>query len=128
MSIILAISWEIRILNFVKIVQYFLIQESFVRSKFVKVFCVLFVIFGITIEIVLRVRNDFSGYMQYEALTKHIKPVFTKHWSERTSVPQLFIKRVIGELEKEKFPIFTFILNIRDIFKIYQGVKKGILA
>ena len=26
-----------------------------------------------------RVRNDFSGYRQYAALAKHIKPFFIKH-------------------------------------------------
>ena len=36
-----------------------------------------------------QVRNDFSGYRGYEALAKHIKPFFTKHLSERTSVPRL---------------------------------------
>ena len=37
-----------------------------------------------------RVRNDFFGYRRYETLAKHIKPFFTKHQSERTSVPGLY--------------------------------------
>ena len=36
-----------------------------------------------------RVRYEFSGYGQSEALAKYIRPFFTKHRSERTSVPQL---------------------------------------
>ena len=66
LSSILAISWEIQILNFIEIVWYILIKESvsvtlisvsvflfIVRSIFGPVYFVLFVFFGITIEIVL---------------------------------------------------------------------------
>ena len=52
LSKILARSSEIWILNFIEIVQYFSIMESVVKSKFAPAFFVLFVFFGITIEIV----------------------------------------------------------------------------
>ena len=45
LSRILAIRWEMRILNFIEIVQYFSIKESDVRSKFVPVFFCLVCIF-----------------------------------------------------------------------------------
>ena len=55
LSEIRAISWEKRILNFIKIVQYFSISESVVISKFVPFFFffffVLFIFFGSTIKI-----------------------------------------------------------------------------
>ena len=49
---ILGKSWKILILNFIEIAWYFQIQESVVRSKFVLFFFVLFIFFGITVEIV----------------------------------------------------------------------------
>ena len=58
---ILSISWEIRILNFIKIVQYFSIEESVVRSKFVPDFFAFFVFFGIPIEIVSNYTEKFSN-------------------------------------------------------------------
>ena len=36
-----------------------------------------------------RLRNETFGYRRYEALVKHIKSFFKKHYSERTSVPGL---------------------------------------
>ena len=107
---ILGKSWKILILNFIEIAWYFQIQESVVRSKFVQFFFVLFIFFGITVEIVWiinifidfrihrntlmkflylidykwllpqnqRVRVDFLGYKQYEALATHIKPFLKK--------------------------------------------------
>ena len=49
---ILATSWEIRFLNFTKIVQYFTIKKSVIRSKFVLVYFVLFIFFSIIMKIV----------------------------------------------------------------------------
>ena len=47
LSRVLAISWEIWILNFIETVQYFSIKKSVVRSKFVPVFFVLYVFWAL---------------------------------------------------------------------------------
>ena len=47
-----ALSWEIRILNLIEIVYFFLIKESAIRSKFVLVFLVYLYFFSITVEVV----------------------------------------------------------------------------